>query len=69
VAKGAAERYKLRDRMNSTIAVDQNPSGLEGSGIPRGILIAALLLVGVILLYVANHCLCRHHKAGHRRRY
>jgi hypothetical protein len=55
--------------MNSTIAVDQNPSGLGGSGIPRNAVIAAFVLVGVILIYVANRYLCRPHKAGHRRRY
>ena len=55
--------------MNNTIAVEQNPIELAGSGIHRGVLIAVFVLMGVILLALANRYLRRHHKAGHRRRF
>jgi hypothetical protein len=55
--------------MNSAIAVDSNPSAADNSGIIRASLAAAFVAVGLVLLYVANRYVRRHHKGRRHHRY
>lgn len=55
--------------MNHTIAVEPPPSALGEAGIPRMALTAALVFLGLLLLFFATHHIRRHHKTRHHHRY